>query len=64
MLTLDLTAKELEILEHVLADYVSDVGMEIANTDRLEFRDMLKERKALVQRILVAVRNATGVNAV
>lgn len=64
MLTLDLTAKELEILEHVLADYVSDVGMEIANTDRLEFRDMLKERKALVQRILAAVRNATGVNAV
>jgi hypothetical protein len=64
MLTLDLTAKELEILEHVLADYVSDVGMEIANTDRLEFRDMLKERKALVRRILAAVRDATGANAV
>jgi hypothetical protein len=64
MLTLDLTAKELEILEHVLADYVSDVGMEIANTDRLEFRDMLKERKALVRRILAAVRDAIGANAV
>lgn len=64
MLTLDLTAKELEILEHVLEDYVSDVGMEIANTDRLEYRDMLKGRKALVQRILATVRDTTGANAV
>jgi hypothetical protein len=63
MLQLDLTPKELEILEHVLADYVSDLGMEIANTDRLEYRDMLKERKSVIQRMLAIVRGTTGADA-
>jgi hypothetical protein len=56
MLQLDLSTKELAILEEVLESYLSDLRMEIANTDSMDFRDMLKERKAVVMAALQAVR--------
>lgn len=59
MLTLDLNPHELSILEHVLESYLSDLRMEIADTDRQAFRDRLKERKAVLIRVLEAIE-ATG----
>jgi len=58
MLQVDLSGKELDILEHVLAHCISDLGTEIAHTDRLDYRDMLKERRATLTRVLAAVRDA------
>jgi len=58
MLQVDLSAKELDIFEHVLAHCISDLGTEIAHTDRLDYRDMLKERRATLTRVLAAVREA------
>jgi len=58
MLQLELSAKELGILEQVLAHCISDLGTEIAHTDRLDYRDMLKERRATLVRVLAAVREA------
>jgi hypothetical protein len=50
--TLDLSAQETKVLAEVLTDYVSDLRMEIANTDSLEVRDELKEKEALLKSLL------------
>ncbi len=55
MLELDLDANEKSILKTVLESYLSDLRMEIADTDRMEFRDMLKERKAVLIKVLEAL---------
>jgi hypothetical protein len=52
MVDLDLTEEELQILRDVLKSYLSDLRMEIADTDRVDFRDMLKDRKAVILKVL------------
>ena len=54
MLELELDEAERQILVTVLESYLSDLRMEIADTDRLEYREMLRERKELVQKVLAA----------
>jgi len=51
-LELDLTTHEQEILREMLEQHLSDLRMEIADTERMEFRDMLKERKEVIRKIL------------
>jgi hypothetical protein len=55
MLQLDLNPQEVGILQHVLESYLSDLRMEIADTDRMAFRERLKERKAVLMRVLDAI---------
>ncbi len=55
MITMDLTAGELEILEHILENSLSDLRMEIAATDSMDFRDRLKERKRVIAKALAAL---------
>lgn len=57
MIQLDLTVKEREILIEILEGDLSDLRMEIANTDRQDFRDMLKTRKAAIHKALAALRD-------
>lgn len=52
MIDLDLTNEEREILREVLSSCLSDLRMEIADTDRQDFRDMLKARKAVIAKVL------------
>ncbi len=52
MIELDLTEEETSILKMVLESYLSDLRMEISHTDRQEFRDMLKERKAVLIKVI------------
>jgi hypothetical protein len=52
MRRLDLDERESETLRQVLEDYVSDLRMEISNTDSQDVRDELKEREMLLKRIL------------
>lgn len=60
MVHLDLTADETRILLEVLESYLSDLRMEIADTDRLDFREMLKERKAVLLKVQAALRRQGG----
>jgi hypothetical protein len=55
MIELDLDKGEREILGTVLKSYLSDLRMEIADTDRQEFRDMLKQRKVVIAKVLAAL---------
>ena len=48
MIRLELTPDEAATLRDVLADYASDLSMEIAGTDRKDFRDRLKDKKVVL----------------
>ncbi|MFQ6044847.1 MAG: hypothetical protein ACE5PT_00625 [Gemmatimonadales bacterium] len=58
MIELDLSEVEIGILAEVLASTLSDLRMEIANTDSMDYREMLKERKAVLAKVLEACRRA------
>ncbi len=51
MVHLDLTEKETTILNEALESYLSDLRYEIGNTDSLDYRNMLKERKAVLRKL-------------
>lgn len=52
MATIELNEDEAATLRKVLENYLSDLRMEIADTDALDYREQLKERKALLNRVL------------
>lgn len=60
MIHLDLSETEREIMVGVLDSYLSDLRMEIADTDRQDFRDMLKERKGAITKVLEAFRSVAA----
>jgi hypothetical protein len=60
MTRLELDEREAEALRHVLEDYVSDLRMEIANTDSQDVRDELKERETHLKRIAARLRPSEG----
>ena len=60
MFRLDLTAAERDTLIEVLDVYLSDLRVEISDTDSLDFRQGLKERKAVLLRVLDALRTPAG----
>jgi hypothetical protein len=52
MVNISLEPKEQEILAWALKTAVSDLGAEIADTKNMEFRQDLKERKAILLGII------------
>lgn len=55
-MNIELAPGEGEILATALDDYVSDLRMEIANTDSMEVREELKSREALLKRVALELR--------
>jgi hypothetical protein len=51
MVHLDLSPADAEVLHSALESYLSDLRMEIADTDSMDFREGLKSRKAVLRRI-------------
>ncbi|NIQ11782.1 MAG: hypothetical protein GWO08_18265, partial [Gammaproteobacteria bacterium] len=51
MIHLDLDDEERAILGEVLKSYLSDLSYEIADTDMQDFREMLKAKRAVLQKI-------------
>ncbi len=52
MTTLNLTSEQAEILRDALESYLSDLRMEIADTDNHDFRESLKAKEATLKQIL------------
>ena len=52
MVDLKLTNEEAEDLKEVLTSYVSDLRMEIADTDQYDFREGLKQRKKFLNDLI------------
>ncbi len=53
MIRLELNREQVSILREALDSYLSDLRMEIADTDRKDFREQLKRKKE----ILLQIRN-------
>lgn len=61
MLSLTLSAEEHELLQDVLREVISDLRMEIADTDAADYRAMLHHREDLLKQLVA--RLATDVAA-
>lgn len=55
MVQIDLTPEEQGELRTALESYLSDLRMEIADTDSYDFRVGLKARKAALEKVLAAL---------
>ncbi len=51
-MNLQLSGEEAEAVRSALGSYLSDLRMEIADTDRKGMRDELKRREALLEAVL------------
>lgn len=60
MFQLDLKPEEQEILVSILEVCLSDLRMEIADTDSMDYRDVLKERKEVLIKTLAALGASPG----
>ena len=56
MVHVQLNPVEAQCLRRVLEETISDLGMEIANTDSLDFRRRLKDQRATLERILERIQ--------
>jgi hypothetical protein len=52
MVQLVLTAEEATLLGEILTSYLSDLRMEIADTEAMDFREALKQREVFLKRLL------------
>ena len=51
MVQLEITEDERQILLQVLESCISDLRVEIAGTDNINFKDMLKQRKEIMLKL-------------
>ncbi len=56
MIRLDLNQVERNILTDILEGDLSDLRMEISDTDLKDFRDKLKKRKEVILKVLEALK--------
>jgi thioredoxin-related protein len=57
---IQLNVKEQRMLREILGAYLSDLRMEIADTDRKDFRDELKEREVFLKDLLARLEGAAS----
>lgn len=60
MIRIELTDSEATTLQDVLDSYLSDLRMEIADTDRMEFRESLKAKKKVIEGVLGRLASGTA----
>lgn len=60
MIQLDLTSEELGMLKAVLQSYISDLRMEIADTDSLDFRNQLKAKEQVLTKVMERIEPGTA----
>ncbi len=49
---LNLTAEEAEMLKEILANSLSEIRFEISNTERMTYREQIKQREELIKKLL------------
>ena len=56
MLHLVLTTEEQQTLAYLLEECISDLRMEIVDTDSVDYKEMLKHRKRVLTKLLQALQ--------
>jgi hypothetical protein len=54
--TIQLADEEAEVLRSVLEEYISELRMEVANTDSMDFREGLKRKEEILKRLAGQLR--------
>jgi hypothetical protein len=52
MASIELAPEEAALLKEILESYLSDLRMEIVDTDNMDFREMLKGREHFLRRFI------------
>ncbi len=60
MTRLELTPEESDLLRQALETYLSDLRMEIADTDRMDFREALKRQEVALRGVADRIAAAPG----
>jgi len=60
MVQIELNPDEAQVLKMVLENYLSDLRMEIANTDSMDFREKLKARKMILRKVVALINAGRG----
>ncbi len=55
MIQINLTQEEIQLLRGLLDNILEDLRVEIHATDKMDYKDMLKERKALLLKLMEAL---------
>ena len=63
MLHIDLTVEERDLLAEMLDSCLTDLRGEIMDTDRRAYKENLKQREALLRKIIAAVQEAQALAA-
>lgn len=58
MIRIELTDQQAAVLSEELRQTIANLGMEIAGTERLAFRDQIKERRRLLQEVVKEMERA------
>ncbi|HQF62521.1 MAG: hypothetical protein KA928_02405 [Longilinea sp.] len=58
MVRLELSPEQYQLLVELLESCLSDLRMEIVDTDRIDYKDMLKDRKDILLSLLETLRSA------
>jgi len=59
MIQLEFNENEIEVLTDVVEIYLSDLRMEIADTDLQSYRDGLKSKKKVLMKVLDELKKTT-----
>lgn len=52
MIQIELTTEKAEMLREILSTYLSDLRMEIADTENMSFRESLKKKEEFLNELL------------
>jgi hypothetical protein len=55
---LNISKEETEEIISILSDCISDLKMEISDTDTMDFRIRLKSKKMLIQKFIESLKNS------
>lgn len=58
MVVLELSADEAAQLRSILESHLSDLRMEIADTDRMDYRELLHREQKLMEKLLMRLGSA------
>ncbi|HNT55168.1 MAG TPA: hypothetical protein PKG95_10680 [Anaerolineaceae bacterium] len=62
MMRLELSSEQHQLLLELLEACLSDLRMEIVDTDRIDYKDMLRDRKEILVGLLEHLRHPTQVS--
>jgi hypothetical protein len=60
MVRIELDPTEAQVLKTVLESYLSDLRMEIADTDSMDLREQLKARKMILRKVVALINAGRG----